>query len=217
MEEIIRIAIDGPSGAGKSTIAKQVAARLGIEYVDTGAMYRAVGLKMKTENVSPEDLERVNEVLENTSIDFDQGVIRLDGEDVSGKIRTPEISAAASQYSALAPVREKLVQIQREIGHRKSVVMDGRDIGTNVFTDAQYKFFLTATAEERARRRWLELKEKGEDVELSEILKDIEQRDYNDTHRALNPLCKAEDAMEVDSTSMTIEEVVDTIYGCIVS
>ena len=146
MEDIIRIAIDGPSGAGKSTIAKQVAAKLGIEYVDTGAMYRAVGLKMKTEGVSPEDIEGVKNVLEHTSIDFEQGVIRLDGEDVSGKIRTPEISAAASQYSALAPVREKLVQIQREIGHRKSVVMDGRDIGTNVFTDAQYKFFLTASA-----------------------------------------------------------------------
>ena len=217
MENIIRIAIDGPSGAGKSTIAKQVAAKLGIEYVDTGAMYRAVGLKMKTEGVSPEDIEGVKNVLEHTSIDFEQGVIRLDGEDVSGKIRTPEISAAASQYSALAPVREKLVQIQREIGHRKSVVMDGRDIGTNVFTDAQYKFFLTASAEERARRRFLELQEKGEKVVFEEILADIEKRDYTDTHRELNPLTKAEDAMEVDSTNMTIEEVVNTIYSCIIS
>ncbi len=217
MEDIIRIAIDGPSGAGKSTIAKQVAAKLGIEYVDTGAMYRAVGLKMKTEGVSPEDIEGVKNVLEHTSIDFEQGVIRLDGEDVSGKIRTPEISAAASQYSALAPVREKLVQIQREIGHRKSVVMDGRDIGTNVFTDAQYKFFLTASAEERARRRFLELQEKGEKVVFEEILADIEKRDYTDTHRELNPLTKAEDAMEVDSTNMTIEEVVNTIYSCIIS
>lgn len=217
MEDIIRIAIDGPSGAGKSTIAKQVAAKLGIEYVDTGAMYRAVGLKMKTEGISPEDIEGVKNVLEHTSIDFEQGVIRLDGEDVSGKIRTPEISAAASQYSALAPVREKLVQIQREIGHRKSVVMDGRDIGTNVFTDAQYKFFLTASAEERARRRFLELQEKGEKVVFEEILADIEKRDYTDTHRELNPLTKAEDAMEVDSTNMTIEEVVNTIYSCIIS
>ena len=215
MSEIIRIAIDGPSGAGKSTIATLVAGKLGYEYVDTGAMYRAVGLKMRTEGVAPEDTEGVSRVLSETDIDFENGVIYLDGEDVSGKIRTPEISEAASQYSSLPPVREKLVQIQREIGHRKSVVMDGRDIGTNVFPDAQFKIFLTATAEERANRRYKELVLKGMDVNYDDILRDIEKRDYTDTHRALNPLCKAEDAWELDTTHMTIDEVVNAIYSCI--
>lgn len=215
MSEIIRIAIDGPSGAGKSTIAKAVAKKLGMEYVDTGAMYRAVGYKMKNLGVDPEDTETVVRVLAETEIDLENGIIRLDGEDVSGVIRTPEVSAAASVYSALPPVREKLVEIQRAIGHKKSVVMDGRDIGTNVFRDAQFKFFLTASAEERARRRWKELSEKGEKREFSEILADIEQRDYNDTHRKLNPLQQAEDAILVDSTRMSIDEVVDTIYRAI--
>ncbi len=215
MSEIIRIAIDGPSGAGKSTIAKAVAKKLGMEYVDTGAMYRAVGYKMKNLGVDPEDTETVVRVLAETEIDLENGIIRLDGEDVSGVIRTPEVSAAASVYSALPPVREKLVEIQRAIGHKKSVVMDGRDIGTNVFRDAQFKFFLTASAEERARRRWKELSDKGEEREFSEILADIEQRDYNDTHRKLNPLQQAEDAILVDSTEMSIDEVVDTIYRAI--
>lgn len=213
--EILRIAIDGPSGAGKSTIAKIVAEKMGIDYIDTGAMYRAIGLKMVSEGVSREDTEEAaaarQEVLDRTEIDFDSGVITLDGEDVSGKIRTPEISIAASDYSRFPEVRTKLVAIQREIGHRKSVVMDGRDIGTNVFTDAQYKFFLTATPEERARRRVKELLEKGEDVNYEATLDDIKKRDYNDTHRKLNPLAKANDAIEVDTTDMTIEEVVQTI------
>ena len=213
--EILRIAIDGPSGAGKSTIAKIVAEKMGIDYIDTGAMYRAIGLKMVSEGVSREDTEEAaaarQEVLDRTEIDFDSGVITLDGEDVSGKIRTPEISIAASDYSRFPEVRTKLVAIQREIGHRKSVVMDGRDIGTNVFTDAQYKFFLTATPEERARRRVKELLEKGEDVSYEATLEDIKKRDYNDTHRKLNPLAKADDAIEVDTTDMTIEEVVQTI------
>lgn len=211
MDNIVRIAIDGPSGAGKSTIAKAVAQKLGMEYVDTGAMYRAVGYKMKEKNVSSEDLEEVGKVLESTEIDFNDGIIYLDGEDVGGKIRTPEMSQIASVYSALPPVREKLLSVQRDIGHRKSVVMDGRDIGTNVFKDAQHKFFLTATAEERASRRFLELKAKGEDVEYKSILEDIEARDYKDINRKLNPLRKAEDAIEVDSTNMTIEEVVEFI------
>ncbi len=211
MEDVIRIAIDGPSGAGKSTIAKALAVRLGVEYVDTGAMYRAVGYKMKNLGVSAEDEEKVSSVMDSTDIDFDRGIVYLDGEDVSGLIRTPEISEAASAFSALSPVREKLVNIQRQIGHRKSVVMDGRDIGTNVFTDAQHKFFLTATSEERAKRRYKELLEKGEKVEYEDVLKDIEERDYNDTHRKLNPLKKADDALEVDTTHMSIDEVVDLL------
>lgn len=216
MGEIVRIAIDGPSGAGKSTIAKAVAGRLGFDYIDTGAMYRAIGYKMALEGVDAKDEKGLREMLGRTAIDYEGGVIYLDGEDVSGKIRTPEVSMAASVCSAVPVVREKLVQEQREIGHRKSVVMDGRDIGTNVFTDAQFKFFLTASAEERANRRCAELREKGEDVNFEDTLKDIEQRDYNDSHRALNPLRKAEDAVEVDSTDMTIEETIDTIYNMIV-
>ncbi len=214
-DEILRIAIDGPSGAGKSTIAKIVAEKMGIDYIDTGAMYRAIGLKMVSEGVSREDTEEAatarQEVLDRTDIDFDKGVITLDGEDVGGKIRTPEISIAASDYSKFPEVRSKLVAIQREIGHRKSVVMDGRDIGTNVFTDAQYKFFLTATPEERANRRVKELLEKGEDVSYEATLEDIKKRDYNDTHRKLNPLAKADDAIEVDTTNMTIDEVAAVI------
>ena len=214
-DEILRIAIDGPSGAGKSTIAKIVAEKMGIDYIDTGAMYRAIGLKMVSEGVSREDTEEAatarQEVLDRTDIDFDKGVITLDGEDVGGKIRTPEISIAASDYSKFPEVRSKLVAIQREIGHRKSVVMDGRDIGTNVFTDAQYKFFLTATPEERANRRVKELLEKGEDVSYEATLEDIKKRDYNDMHRKLNPLAKADDAIEVDTTNMTIDEVAAAI------
>ena len=153
-DEILRIAIDGPSGAGKSTVAKAVAEKLGIDYIDTGAMYRAVGFKMLREGVGAEDTGRVERMLNDTEIDFRSGRIFLDGEDISAGIRTQEISEAASECAQIGIVREKLVQIQRDIGHRKSVVMDGRDIGTNVFPDAQFKFFLTATPEERARRRF---------------------------------------------------------------
>lgn len=212
MDEIIRIAVDGPSGAGKSTIARKVAQKLGVEYVDTGAMYRAVAYKMIRDGIAASDVARIEEVLKDTEIDFVQGVITLDGEEVESKIRTPEISEAASVYSALPPVRAKLVQAQREIGHRKSVIMDGRDIGTNVFPDAQFKFYLTASAQERADRRYKELVQRGQKVVYEEILEDIRQRDYNDMNRALNPLRKAEDAIEVDSTHMSIDEVVDCIY-----
>ena len=216
-DNILRIAIDGPSGAGKSTIAKIVAERMGVDYIDTGAMYRAIGLKMLNEGVGQDEESEAarKEVLDRTDIDFDGGIVTLDGEDVSGSIRTPEISKAASDYSRFPEVREKLVAIQREIGHRKSVVMDGRDIGTNVFTDAQYKFFLTATPEERARRRVKELLEKGQDVNYEDTLADIRQRDYNDTHRKLNPLRKAGDAVEIDTTDMTIEEVAGAILDAI--
>ena len=212
-DDILRIAVDGPSGAGKSTIAKIIAEKLNIDYIDTGAMYRAIGLKMMNGGISreEEDVEERQKVLDDTTIDFENGVILLDGEDVSGLIRTPEVSMAASDYSRLPEVREKLVAIQREIGHRKSVVMDGRDIGTNVFPDAQYKFFLTATAEERAKRRVAELIEKGQDVDYEATLEDIKQRDYNDSHRKLNPLKKADDAIEIDTTDMSIEEVTQAI------
>lgn len=211
MKDIYKVAIDGPSGAGKSTIAKAVAKNLGIDYVDTGAMYRAVGYKATNLGVAPEDHEGLRELLEHTDIDFADGTILLDGAAVDDKIRTPEISKAASLYSALPEVREKLVEIQRGMGKRKSVIMDGRDIGTNVFRDAEYKIFLTASAKERAERRYEELTAKGQKVRLDEVLQDIEKRDHDDMTRALNPLRKAEDAVEVDTTGLSIDEVIERV------
>lgn len=190
MNDIFRIAIDGPSGAGKSTIAKAVASRLNIDYIDTGAMYRAVGYKMNRENVPFEECDQLKAMLDSTDIDFVQGDIILDGEIVNTLIRTPEVSMLASKCSALPMVREKLVEIQRGMGSRKSVIMDGRDIGTNVLKDAEYKIFLTASAEERAKRRFLELQEKGTPQEYEAVLEDIKQRDHNDMTRALNPLIR---------------------------
>ncbi len=209
--DIVRIAIDGPSGAGKSTIAKLVAEKLGFDYIDTGAMYRAVGYKLLRDGVDMNDADALAAMLENTDIDFSGGDVYLDGEVISGLIRTPEISKMASDCSAIGAVREKLVALQRGMGEHKSIIMDGRDIGTNVLKDAEYKFYMTATAEERAMRRFKELIEKGEDVEYDTVLEDIRRRDYNDMHRELNPLCKADDAIEIDTTKMNIDEVVDYI------
>lgn len=215
MKDIFRIAIDGPSGAGKSTIAKAVAAKLGIDYIDTGAMYRAVGYKVSKTGVDPDDAEALDTLLADTDIDFVQGNILLDGENVNDVIRTPEISMMASKVSAKAPVRSKLVDIQRAMGTRKSIIMDGRDIGTNVLKDAEYKIYLTASAEERADRRYKELIEKGENVEYAQILEDIKQRDHNDMTRELNPLCKADDAVELDTTGMSIDEVVAAVLDMV--
>ena len=211
MDKLIRIAVDGPSGAGKSTIAKAVAAELGIDYIDTGAMYRAIGYKMKLEGIEDGVDARFVQVLDDTDIDFADGDIILDGETVNDLIRTPEMSEGASRFSAIPAVRAKLVELQRGMGMKKSVIMDGRDIGTNVLKDAEYKFFLTATAEERAERRYKELKEKGENISFEEVLEDIKQRDYRDMTRELNPLKKADDALEVDTTGLSIEEVTDRI------
>ena len=211
MKDIFKVAIDGPSGAGKSTIAKAVAKNLGIDYVDTGAMYRAVGYKASSRGVSSEDREAVKHLMEDTDIDFADGDIILDGEIINDKIRTPEISKAASLYSAIPEVREKLVEIQRKMGMRKSVIMDGRDIGTNVFRDAEYKIFLTASAKERAERRFEELTAKGQKVDFDEVLRDIEKRDHDDMTRALNPLRKAEDAVEIDTTGLSIDEVIERV------
>jgi len=211
MKEVFRIAIDGPSGAGKSTIAKLVAKKLGIDYIDTGAMYRAVGYKMSREGVPFEECDELKAMLDATDIDFVSGDIILDGQIVNTLIRTSEVSQMASKCSALPMVREKLVEIQRNMGSRKSVIMDGRDIGTNVLKDAEYKFFLTASAEERAERRHKELIEKGEEITFEEVLRDIQARDHNDMTRALNPLRKADDALEVDSTGMDIEQVTEAI------
>lgn len=211
MKEVFRVAIDGPSGAGKSTIAKSVAKKLNIDYIDTGAMYRAVGYKMNREGIPFEECDQLKAMLDATDIDFVSGDIILDGEIVNNLIRTSEVSQLASKCSALPMVREKLVEIQRGMGARKSVIMDGRDICTNVLKDAEYKFFLTASAEERAERRHKELIEKGEEISFEEVLRDIENRDHNDMTRALNPLRKAEDATEIDSTGMNIEQVTEAI------
>lgn len=211
MSKGFRIAIDGPSGAGKSTIAKAVAARLRIDYIDTGAMYRAIGYKMREENISPDDQVGVAAMLADTDIDFEGGDIILDGDIISDRIRTSDISQRASVCSALPAVREKLVEIQRDMGMKKSVIMDGRDIGTNVLKEAECKFFLTASPEERAERRYRELVEKGEKISLEDVLEDIKERDYRDTTRKLNPLRKAEDAVEIDTTGLSIDEVTDRI------
>lgn len=215
MSDIYRIAIDGPSGAGKSTIAKAIASRLNIAYIDTGAMYRAIGYKMNKEGVPFEECPELKSMLDSTDIDFVSGDIILDGEIVNSLIRTPEVSMLASRCSALPMVREKLVEIQRGMGSRKSVIMDGRDIGTNVLKDAEYKIFLTASAEERANRRYLELQEKGTPQEYDAVLEDIKQRDHNDMTRALNPLAKADDAIELNTDGLGIEEVVQAVLNIV--
>ena len=213
MDKILRIAVDGPSGAGKSTIAKAVAKKLNIDYIDTGAMYRAVGYKMLQEGVALTDIEGLQAMLDNTEIDFSQGNIYLDGEIVNDVIRTQEISKQASDCSAIGIVRKKLVDLQQKMGESKSVIMDGRDIGTVVFPDAEFKFYVTASAEERAKRRYDELVAKGQDVNYDQVLIDINTRDHNDSTREITPLRKADDAVEVDTTSMNIEEVVAHICG----
>ena len=210
---MIRIAIDGPGGAGKSTIAKLVGDKLGLEYIDTGAMYRAVGLKLNRKGIKPDDLISISNVLEETTIDFVNGKIILDGDDVSDIIRTQEISKFASIYSQIPEVRSKLVDIQRRIAAGKSVIMDGRDIGTNVLTDAELKVFLTADSLVRARRRYEELRSKGVNANLDDIHEEIKDRDYQDMHRKRNPLAQAEDAIRLDTSDMTIDEVVNTIVA----
>jgi cytidylate kinase len=213
MNKTIRIAIDGPGGAGKSTIAMAVAKALQIDYIDTGSMYRAVALKILKEGIDLKDQSALQQMLDHTDIDFSKGNIYLDGEIISDRIRTPEISAMASACSALPMVRKKLVALQRQMGESKSIIMDGRDIGTNVLPHAEYKFFLTASPEERARRRTLELQEKGQDVMYSDVLADIEKRDYQDSNRALNPLTQAEDALLVNTTGIPLVECIQLILS----
>lgn len=208
---MIRIAIDGPGGAGKSTIAKKVAKALDIDYIDTGAMYRAVGYKLVRDNIDMYDEAALKAMLDATDIDFSGGSTILDGEDISDRIRTQEISRKASECSALAPVRAKLVELQKKMGSTKSVIMDGRDIGTVVLKDAELKIYLTASAEERAHRRHRELLLKGEDISYEKVLADMQERDYNDMHREITPLRRADDAIELDTTGMSIDEVTEYI------
>jgi CMP/dCMP kinase len=213
MSKTIRIAIDGPGGAGKSTIAMAVAKALQIDYIDTGSMYRAVAFKILKERIDLKDEKALLRMLDHTDIDFSKGNIYLDGEIINDKIRTPEISAMASACSALPMVRTKLVALQRQMGESKSIIMDGRDIGTNVLPNAEFKFFLTASPEERARRRTLELMQKGQDVNYQDVLADIEKRDFADSNRALNPLTQAKDALLVNTTGIPLDECIQIILS----
>ena len=211
------IAIDGPAGAGKSTIARRVAAEKSFIYVDTGAMYRAIALYLLRKEVRAEDAEAVKHALSEIEISIcyengEQQVI-LNGENVSGLIRTEQVGNMASKTSALPCVREKLLELQRTLAREHDVVMDGRDIGTNILPDAQLKVYLTASVDTRAKRRYLELREKGLECSLEEIKKDIEQRDYQDMHREIAPLCQAKDAVFLDSSDLTIDQVVERIRG----
>lgn len=205
------VAIDGPAGAGKSTVAKRVARELGLTYIDTGAMYRAVAWKVLQQNK-----EVTEEAILATAKDIDVALeyregkthVFVDGTEVTDAIRTPEVSRIVSLVASLGPVREKLVELQRRMAENGSVLMDGRDIGTNVLPKADVKIYLTASVEERARRRAKELQEKGHDVTLSDVERDIAARDKADMEREISPLRQAEDAILVDTTGLTIDEVV---------
>jgi len=211
----LSIAIDGPAGAGKSTVAKILSQRLGILYLDTGSMYRAVGLHMLLNGIDPKNPDDVNRLLPDTHVDIEYKdgvqIVYLNGKDVTSEIRTPEVSQAASDVGVIPEVRLKLVELQRKIAGKTSVVMDGRDIGTYVLPNADRKFFLTASVEERAKRRWLEMKNKGYQKSLDDIIDEIKKRDENDSNRSFAPLKKADDAILIDTTNKTIEEVVSEI------
>ena len=205
------IAIDGPSGAGKSTLAKRLAKELRFVYLDTGAMYRALALKVLRQGIDLADDAGLEELIAATEIDLQETngnlAVLLDGLDVAAEIRTPEVSQMASKVSALRIVRARMLDLQREMGRRGSVVAEGRDIGTVVFPDAEVKIFLDASANERARRRYNELQSAGRAVDYEETLREIEERDKRDSERDLAPLRKAEDALMMDSSSATADEV----------
>ena len=207
MENLV-IAIDGPAGAGKSTISKLIAKNLGINYIDTGAMYRAITYKCIKEDIDVNDIQRVVDLCSRTDVDFIDNYIYLDGQRLNEEIRTLQVSSRVSDVAKIPQVREFLLEKQREIGKRSDVILDGRDVGTHIFPDAKYKFFLNASAQERGRRRYQELIDKGQSVVLEEIIEDIKKRDYIDSTREVAPLVKADDAIEVDTTSLTIDQVV---------
>ena len=211
------VAIDGPAGAGKCTIAKAVAAKKGYVYVDTGAMYRAMALYFLRANISKDDEAKISASVDDikVSIKYEDGAqhVILNDEDVTGLIRTEEVGNMASATSVYGAVRTKLVALQQELAKTTDVIMDGRDIGTVVLPNADVKVFLTASVECRAKRRFDELKAKGENPDFDKIAKDIEERDYRDSHREISPLKQADDAILVDSSDMTIDEVVNEIIN----
>ena len=216
----MKIAVDGPSGAGKSTLSKDIAKKLGIVYIDTGAMYRAAALACQRAciNIKENPLQAI-EVVKQSTIDIsaeqDGQHIFLNGEDVTGLIRTPEISMAASDVSAIPEVRIRLVEMQRKLAETRDVIMDGRDIGTYVLPDAPIKIFLTATPEERAKRRYLELTERGEACRYEDVLSELIERDKNDSTRAFSPLKQAEDSILVDTSEMNFEESLSHLINII--
>jgi cytidylate kinase len=213
------IAIDGPAGAGKSTIAKRLAKQLGFIYVDTGAMYRAMALYFLRNHMDASDSRQIEEACKNVNvtIEYKEGeqLVLLNGENVNGFIRTEEVGNMASATSVNRAVRLKLVELQQQLAKKENVVMDGRDIGTYVLPDADLKIFLTASSKERARRRWAELKDKGVDADANEIEKDIIERDRRDMTREFAPLKQAEDAVYLDTSDMTIDEVVEQIINLV--
>lgn len=214
MKKII-IAIDGPAGSGKSTTARLVAQKLGYIYIDTGAMYRALTLKVIESGIDPNDESSIIKIAENTKIEllYENGNLKviLDGKDVSEKIRSPEVTSLVSIVSAHPKLRDIMVKKQRELGRNGGVVMDGRDIGTVVFPDADLKIFMTADVRERAKRRQKELKAQGFNVEIEKLIKEIEERDKFDSTREVGPLKKADDAIEIDTTNLTIDEQVELV------
>ncbi len=209
------IAIDGPAGSGKSTTARLLAQRLGYLYLDTGAMYRAITVKVIRRGLSKEQIPEIVRFLPDTRVELEQadhGVrVWLDGEDVTEEIRTPEVDREISWVCQIPEVREKLVSLQRQAGEKGGIVAEGRDMGTVVFPDADIKFFLVASLEERGKRRWLDLKRKGIDIPLEEVIRDLERRDRIDASRDISPLKKADDAIEIDTTHLTIEEQVEVL------
>ncbi len=215
----INIAIDGPAGAGKSTIAKMLAKELGYVYVDTGAMYRAMAYYFLQQGIAKEDAAAINAAVDgaDVTIRYEDGAqkVLLNGEDVTGGLRTEQVGNMASSTSVYPAVRVKLVTLQQKLAKTADVIMDGRDIGTCVLPDAQVKIYLTASVETRAKRRYDELVEKGEHADLAKIAEDIKERDYRDMHREMSPLRQADDAVLVDSSDMSIEQVVSAILGIV--
>ena len=212
----IAVAIDGPAGAGKSTIARAAAKSLGFIYVDTGALYRSIGLNAIRKGIDLADTKAVENTLEGLKVElsFDaegSQIVLLNGEDVSSLIRTPEVSMSASRVSAVPAVRAFLLDLQRNMAKTQSVIMDGRDIGTVVLPDAEVKIFLTASPEIRAKRRYDELIEKGQDVKYEDVLADVIERDYNDSHREIAPLKPAEDSIMFDTTGFTLQQSIDRL------
>ncbi|MBQ0083825.1 MAG: (d)CMP kinase [Clostridiales bacterium] len=212
---MISVAIDGPAGAGKSSVAKKLAKRIGFIYVDTGALYRTVGLYFLRKGINTELKCDVEEILKEITVEIkfvdDSQHVFLNGEDVSEEIRTPEASMMASAVSAVPCVRAFLLEMQRKLARENNVLMDGRDIGTVVLPNAQVKIFLTASAKVRAQRRYDELTAKGMTVDYNEVLADIEKRDYNDSHRDIAPLKPAEDSVTVDTSELNVEQVIETL------
>ena len=207
------IAVDGPAGAGKSTIAKIVADKLNINYIDTGAMYRAITYKVLQNDIDVNNEDQIIEIAKNSDIDFKDNNIYLNGEILKDEIRTMEVSNNVSNVAKIKEVRYLMVDVQREIGNKSSVILDGRDIGSYVFPKADYKFFLVASPEERGERRYKELIKKGYDTSLEEVIKDVIRRDEIDSNREFAPLVKASDAIEIDTTGKSIDEVVESVIS----